>query len=184
MPKCARPSKLDGAVVTWTLKPRRCNQKVEHMGKFMCRCAQSLGQAEPDPWEFFLVPADAVEIAVGTPGVNLMDLFGACEKLHRCPNCGRLHWESKTGRAVYVRNDDFPRIWADLTDRDPLDGIRLRHPRTIADIERQRVLLEPTTRVTLFDGTGREITGTIEFGVLENGELDTSSRVVRRVGLD
>jgi hypothetical protein len=154
------------------------------MGKFMCRCGQPLGQAEPKVWEFLLVPADTVEIAVGTPNVNLVDLFGACERLHRCPNCGRLHWESGTGFAVYVRNDDFPRIWADLADRDPLDGIRLRHPRSIADIEKQRVLTEPGTTVTLFDGTGGEIAGTIEFGVFEDGELDTSSRVVRSLVVD
>jgi hypothetical protein len=64
-------------------------------------------------------------------------------RLYVCPNCEAIMWDRGGGgfSHTYLPSDDVIRVFADLDDRDPLGGVWLRHPRTLADIEAQRLLV-------------------------------------------
>jgi hypothetical protein len=51
----------------------------------------------------------------------------------------------------YLPCERLIRIFADLQDRDPLGGIRLRHPQTLADIEAKHVLVRPDVYLVVHD---------------------------------
>ncbi|WP_238008381.1 hypothetical protein KZZ52_23360 [Dactylosporangium sp. AC04546] len=78
----------------------------------------------------------------------------ALSRLYSCPNCEAIMWD-KAGDGhfrTFVPCERMIRIFADLADRDELGGIRLRHPRTMADVERQHLLLRHGGYVVVHDG--------------------------------
>jgi hypothetical protein len=52
---------------------------------------------------------------------------------------------------TYLPCQRLIRIFADLNDRDPLGGVWLRHPRTLAEIETQHLLMRPGVYVVVHD---------------------------------
>jgi hypothetical protein len=69
----------------------------------------------------------------------------ALSRLYLCPNCETIMWD-RAGDGhfhMYQPNRRLIRIFADLDDRDPLGGVWLRHPRTVTDIQTQRLLARP-----------------------------------------
>jgi hypothetical protein len=77
----------------------------------------------------------------------------ALSRLYSCPNCEAVMWESAGDGyyKTYVRCERMIRIFADIDDRDAEGGILLRHPRTLADIERERLLLRHGSYVVVHD---------------------------------
>jgi hypothetical protein len=74
------------------------------------------------------------------------------------------------GRLRYFRQvPALARIWVDPTDRDALGRIRLRHERTLAEMEDNKLLLQPgVPLIAVWEGG--ELKGTIEFAL---DDLDT-----------
>ncbi|MFI1093807.1 hypothetical protein [Streptomyces sp. NPDC020917] len=92
-----------------------------------------------------------------------------------CDNCGRLLRETEDGVvASYVAETTPPRVWADFSDRDALGRVQLRHPRSVADINRQRLLLHPPLRLVLYGESGDECAGEANFGLDASGNPDES----------
>lgn len=151
------------------------------MGKFACRCGYRLGGSPPEPGTGFETIADEDFEAVVLPGLDedqrlyrTNKVAAAFRSLSLCPNCGRLHWErnDESGRIdVFVRSDGYPRVWADLSDRDELGRVLLRSERSLADIRRQNLLLRPPVRLVLYQDDV-EFTGEAHFGLRPSGELD------------
>jgi hypothetical protein len=90
-----------------------------------------------------------------------------------CGNCGRLLRENMDGDvAPYAVEVTPPRVWADFSDLDELGRVRLRHPTSLADIKRQKLLLNPPLRLILHDGSGKEHPGEANFGLNASGSPD------------
>lgn len=77
----------------------------------------------------------------------------ALTRMYACPNCEAVMWDRAGGGRYesYVPCGRLIRIFADLEDRDPLGGIWLRHPQTLADIEAQHVLMRPDVYLVVHD---------------------------------
>jgi hypothetical protein len=90
--------------------------------------------------------------------------------LYSCPNCEALLWErANDGYFMqYAPMTGYLRIFADLGDRDHLGNVWLRHPRTLADVQAQRVLLRPGVYVIVHDDH-EEIYARLEPAVDEAG---------------
>ncbi|SNT41013.1 hypothetical protein SAMN05421812_105387 [Asanoa hainanensis] len=78
----------------------------------------------------------------------------ALTRLYSCPNCEAVMWD-KAGNdeyTTYVPCKRLIRIYADLADRDEDGGVRLRHARTLEDLQRQRLLLQHGGYIVVHDG--------------------------------
>jgi hypothetical protein len=109
----------------------------------------------------------------------------ALRRLYSCPNCEAVMWDrAGDGRfTTYLPDQRLIRIYADLTDRDALGGIRLGHPRTLADIQRQRLLLRPGVYVVAHDGVD-DVYAHLELAVDETGDLIADVWVARPLAQD
>jgi hypothetical protein len=77
----------------------------------------------------------------------------ALSRLYLCPNCEAVMWD-RAGDGdftTYVPGNRLIRIFADLNDRDPFDGVWLRHPRTLADIRAQHLIMDPGNYLVVHD---------------------------------
>lgn len=119
------------------------------MPKLPCRCGYVHNlSAIPDDG-FQVLPDWATDrlLYVSTPPLDdwqLDDLRRtALSRLYLCPNCEAIMWDRAGDDhfATYVRCERLIRIFADFDDRDPLGGIWLRHPRALAELEREHLLL-------------------------------------------
>jgi len=109
----------------------------------------------------------------------------ALSRLYVCPNCEAIMWDSAgDGRfKTYLPDEGLMRIFADLADRDPLGGIRLQQPQTLADIERRRLLLRPGVYLVVHDDT-EEVYAHLELAVDEVGDLIADAWVARPLDQD
>jgi hypothetical protein len=101
-------------------------------------------------------------------------------RLYVCPNCEAILWD-RAGSGEYesyVPCERLIRIFADLQDRDPLGGIRLRRPRTLADIEAQHVLMRPGVYLVVHDDR-QEIYGHMAWAVDHAGNPVPDAWVAR-----
>ncbi|WP_426512585.1 hypothetical protein ACPPVO_19300 [Dactylosporangium sp. McL0621] len=129
---------------------------------FICRCGHVLRDFSDAHHR--LVPWAALFTTDGG------DPLYVSQDLFRCPNCGRITIDGPDGFEVFVRNDAFPRVWADMSDRDELGRVWLRHPRSLAEIREQG--LQKPFGVTLYDDAGREYRAEVFDGLNEEGEPD------------
>lgn len=130
---------------------------------FRCRCGLVLKDFTDQ--HYLVVPWEVLYTTDGG------DPIRQSENVFRCPACGRLVWEGENGFEYFQRNDSYPRVWADMSDRDRLGRVRLRHPRSIDEIERQ--LLRKPLCVTLYDDNGNEYDGEAFDGINDdNDELN------------
>jgi hypothetical protein len=110
----------------------------------------------------------------------------ALSRLYACPNCEAIMWDrARDGTFLtYVPCERLIRIFADLSDRDPLDGIWLRHPRTLADIERERLILGSGDYVVLYDDAGDEVYACLEQTLDQAGNPIAGVWVARPLAAD
>ncbi|MBO0868169.1 MAG: hypothetical protein J2P15_06350, partial [Micromonosporaceae bacterium] len=104
----------------------------------------------------------------------------ALSRLYLCPNCEAIMWD-RAGDGhftTYTPTERFIRIYADLDDRDPLGGIRLRHPRTLADIQQQHLLLRPGMYLVVHNDR-EEIYAHLEWALDEASHLIPNAWVAR-----
>jgi hypothetical protein len=109
----------------------------------------------------------------------------ALSRLFSCPNCEAIMWD-RSGDGdflTYTPNERLIRVFADLDDRDPLGGVWLRHPRSLADIERQHLLLCPGVYIVVHDDH-QEIYAHLEPALDETDNLIPDAWVGRPVDQD
>lgn len=101
-------------------------------------------------------------------------------RLYLCTNCEAIMWDSAGDGhyKTYLPCQRLIRIFADLNDRDPLGGVWLRHPRTLADIETQHLLVRPGVYVVVHDERD-EVYAHLESALDEAGELVPDAWVAR-----
>lgn len=146
------------------------------MGALVCACGQVLDKG-PNPAEAFQL-VDAATMAVltasahgGCLDTDPIELLTGSPTVYLCGNCRRAVVEGvDAGRLRYFRQvPALARIWVDPTDRDALGRIRLRHERTLAEMEDNKLLLQPgVPLIAVWEGG--ELKGTIEFAL---DDLDT-----------
>ncbi|MGW7241564.1 hypothetical protein [Streptomyces sp. NPDC054804] len=156
------------------------------MGGFKCGCGNILSGSHNPGQQFRLVPDELFDqIAWSAPAdLDTQERQRAVEasflSLYVCGNCGRLHREGESGTIVsYVSDVSPPRIWADFTLRDGIGRILLCQDRSLADIRRQKLLLNPPLSVVLYDESGAEALGEAEFGLDDSGSYAESLWAVR-----
>jgi len=104
----------------------------------------------------------------------------ALSRLYDCPNCEAIMWD-RAGDGhyhTYVPCEKLIRIYADLGDRDQLGRIWLRHARTLADIETQRLLLRPGIYVVVHNDH-QEMVASLQSAVDDAGSLVPEAWVAR-----
>jgi len=104
----------------------------------------------------------------------------ALSRLYDCPNCEAIMWD-RAGDGhyhTYVPCEKLIRIYADLGDRDQLGRIWLRHTRTLADIETQRLLLRPGIYVVVHNDH-QEMVASLQSAVDDAGSLVPEAWVAR-----
>jgi hypothetical protein len=156
------------------------------MPKLGCRCGYT-HNLSPIPDDGFRVFPDwASEKILYTPSTNLEawevhDLYRtALSRLYLCPNCEAIMWD-RTGDGdfvTYLPDERLIRIYADFDDRDPLGGIRLSHPRTLIDIERQHLLMEPMVYIVVHNDDV-EMYAHLEPAIDDDGNLIWDTYVAR-----
>jgi hypothetical protein len=101
-------------------------------------------------------------------------------RLYVCPNCEAVMWNrAHDGHySTYLPSEQLIRIFADLDDRDPLDGIWLRHPRTLADIETQHLMTKSGNWIVVHNDHD-EVYAQIELAVDDDGEPIADAWVAR-----
>ncbi|MGW7545671.1 hypothetical protein ACWGKQ_31895 [Streptomyces sp. NPDC054770] len=156
------------------------------MGGFKCGCGNVFSGSRNPSQQFRLVPDELFDqIAWPAPAdLGTQERQRAVEasfsSLYVCGNCGRLHRDGESGTVIsYVAGDCPPRIWADFTLRDGIGRVLLCQDRSLADIRRQKLLLNPPLPVVLYDGSGAEASGEAEFGLDACGSYDESLWAVR-----
>jgi hypothetical protein len=104
----------------------------------------------------------------------------ALSRLYVCPNCEAIVWDrAGDGHFVtYLQAEGLIRVFVDLSDRDPLGGIRLCHPRTLADIQRQRLLLRSGVWIVVHDDVD-EIDAHVEQELDDNDKAIVDAWVAR-----
>ncbi|MET8808670.1 hypothetical protein [Streptomyces sp. NPDC004546] len=157
-----------------------------NMGGFKCGCGNIFSGSHNPGQQFRLVPDELFDqIAWPAPAdLDTQERQRAVEasfsSLYVCGNCGRLHRDGESGTIIsYVADVSLPRIWADFTLRDGIGRILLCQDRSLADIRRQKLLLNPPLSVVLYDESGAEALGEAEFGLDASGSYDESLWAVR-----
>ncbi|MEU6577548.1 hypothetical protein [Streptomyces sp. NPDC046805] len=142
------------------------------MGGFKCGCGKLFSGSHNPGQQFRLVPDELFEqIAWPAPAdLGTQERQRAVEEsfsaLYVCGNCGRLHRDGEGGSIIsYVVDVSPPRIWADFALRDELGRVLLCGDRSLAEISRQKLLLNPPLAVVLYDDSGAEVVGEAEFGL-------------------
>jgi hypothetical protein len=109
----------------------------------------------------------------------------ALSRLYLCPNCEAIMWDrAGDGHFItYLRRDALIRIFADLDDRDPLGRVWLRHPRTLADIQSQHLLVRPGVYVVVHNDRD-EIYACLEWAVDKVGNIIADACVARPLPQD
>ena len=149
------------------------------MGGFKCVCGRLFSGSHNPGEQFRLVPDDLFD-QIAWPDPSDLDtaerqraVEASFASLYVCGNCGRLHREGDNGSLTpYVADASPPRIWADFTLRDEIGRVLLRHDGSLADIHRQKLLLNPPLEVVLYDDTGTEAPGEAGFGDDGSGGWD------------
>ncbi|MFI0966436.1 hypothetical protein ACH4S8_34340 [Streptomyces sp. NPDC021080] len=156
------------------------------MGGFKCGCGNSFSGSHNPGQQFRIVPDELFDrIAwpapadLGTPE-RQHAIEASFSPLYICGNCGRLHRDGEGGAILsYVADVSPPRVWADFAQRDELGRVLLCRNRSLADIRRQKLLLNPPLRVLLYDDSGAEAVGEAEFGLDASGSHDETLWAVR-----
>lgn len=156
------------------------------MGGFKCECGNIFSGSHNPGQQFRLVPDELFD-QIAWPA--LADLAtqerqraveASFSSLYVCGNCGRLHRDGESGSIIsYSAKVSIPRIWADFALRDGIGRILLCQDRSLADIRRQKLLLNPPLSVVLYDESGAEALGEAEFGLDASGGNDESLWAVR-----
>lgn len=144
------------------------------MPKLPCRCGyvHNLSQIPDDGFQVF--PDWATDKLLYTRDTRPEDWEvaelrrTALARLYSCPNCEAVMWNrAMDGQyRIYVPSHGPIRIYADLDDRDRLGGIRLRHPRTLADIAARHLLMRPGLPVVVHDDQ-QEIYAQLEYALAD-----------------
>ncbi len=109
----------------------------------------------------------------------------ALSRLYLCPNCEAIMWDT-TGDGdftTYLPDNRLIRIYADLEDRDSLGGVWLRHPRTLIDIERQHLLLQPGVYIIIHNDDV-EMYAHLQWALDDDGNLIPDAYVARPADQD
>lgn len=77
--------------------------------------------------------------------------------LYECPNCAAVYWQHEDGYRLYVPAGGPPRVYADFSDVDDLDGVHLRHPQGLRDIEQQRLILHEGLPLVIYDDSREKL---------------------------
>jgi hypothetical protein len=141
------------------------------MGKFSCTCGYLLGASPPQVGTTFLLTRDEDRDVVSPPNAGTMTI---------CPNCGRVHLELGGAPPIvtYEHETEAPRVWADFSLRDSYNRVVLLDSRSLADIERQHLILNPPLDLLLYDDDQREVNGEVFFAVTASGEVDDKTWAV------
>ncbi|MGQ4415725.1 hypothetical protein ACN6LA_000589 [Streptomyces sp. SAS_269] len=157
-----------------------------NMGGFKCGCGNIFSGSHNPGQQFRLVPDELFDqIAWPAPAdLDTQERQRAVEasfsSLYVCGNCGRLHRNGESGSIIsHVADVSLPRIWADFALRDGIGRILLCQGRSLADIRRQKLLLNPPLPVVLYDESGAEALGEAEFGLDASGGYDETLWAVR-----
>jgi hypothetical protein len=157
-----------------------------NMGGFKCGCGNIFSGSHNPGQQFRLVPDELFD-QIAWPAAADLDtqerqraVEASFSSLYVCGNCGRLHRDGESGSIIsYVADVSLPRIWADFALRDGIGRILLRQDRSLADIRRQKLLLNPPLPVVLYDESGAETLGEAEFGLDAAGNYDETLWAVR-----
>ncbi len=156
------------------------------MGGFKCGCGAIFSGSHNPGRQFRLVPDELFDQVVWPASADLdteerqRAVEASFSSLYVCGNCGRLHREGENAAILsYVADVCPPRIWADFTQRDDIGRILLRQDRSLADIRRHNLLLNPPLPVLLYDESGAEASGKAEFGLDTSGRHDETLWAVR-----
>ncbi|WP_328557881.1 hypothetical protein [Streptomyces sp. NBC_00358] len=156
------------------------------MGGFKCGCGNIFSGSHNPGQQFRLVPDELFDqmawpasVDLGTPE-RQRAVEASFSSLYVCGNCGRLHRDGESGTIIsYVADASLPRIWADFTLRDAMGRVLLCQDRSLADIRRQKLLLNQPLSVVLYGEAGTEVLGEAEFGLDAAGSYDESLWAVR-----
>ncbi|MFJ9561500.1 hypothetical protein ACIRQQ_15855 [Streptomyces fuscichromogenes] len=156
------------------------------MGGFKCGCGNIFSGSHNPGQQFRLVPDELFD-QIAWPAPDDLDtqerqraVEASFSSLYVCGNCGRLHRDGDGVSILsYVAEVSPPRIWADFTLRDELGRVLLREDRSLADIRRHKLLLNPPLPVVLYDDSGAEAVGEAGFGLDSFGGYDETLWAVR-----
>ena len=149
------------------------------MGGLMCRCGFQY-HGVPETGGYWYTAEDQELLLRGFDG-DVATAFSHARSVYACPNCAALAVENADGiRYQFFLPEVGPaHVFVDRSQTDALGGYGLDHPRSLKELNEQKILLTPGVAIVAHDDSGWSDICSVEPWVNQDDTL-TDGRWVAR----